>query len=127
MTARSIKHLTKTQLRTIIIVTMAKRPFRLVYDPEVAQHLHQIERKHHSLIRQTIKEQLSYEPEVETRNRKPLEQPTSLGAIWEIRLGPNNRFRVFYDTNQARREVYILAIGVKKGNRLFIGGEEFEL
>jgi mRNA-degrading endonuclease RelE of RelBE toxin-antitoxin system len=106
---------------------MAKHPFRLVYDQEVAQHLRQIERKHHSLIRQTIREQLSYEPEVETRNRKPLEQPTSLGAVWEIRFGPNNRFRVFYDTNQARREVYILAIGVKRGNRLFIGGEEFEL
>ena len=106
---------------------MAKHPFRLVYDPEVAQHLRQIERKHHSLIRQTIKEQLSYEPEVETRNRKPLEQPTGLGAIWEIRFGPNNRFRVFYDTSHARREVYILAIGVKRGNRLLIGGEEFEL
>ena len=106
---------------------MAKPPYKLVYDPKVAQHLRQIERKHHSLIRQTIREQLSYEPKVETRNRKPLERPTDLGAIWEIRFGPNNRFRVFYDTNPARHEVYILAIGVKRGSRLFIGGEEFEL
>jgi len=42
-------------------------------------------------------------------------------------LGPNNRFRVFYEVDQASREVFILAIGVKVGNRLFIGGEEFEL
>jgi mRNA-degrading endonuclease RelE of RelBE toxin-antitoxin system len=106
---------------------MAKRPFKLIYDREVVQHLRQIERRHYSLIQQTIKEQLSYEPEVETRNRKPLERQTSLGAIWEIRFGPNNRFRVFYDTDQVSREVYILSIGVKVGNRLFIGGEEFEL
>jgi len=34
---------------------------------------------------------------------------------------------VFYRTNPEEREVYILAIGVKRGNRLFIGGKEFEL
>lgn len=106
---------------------MVKRPFKLAYDPEIAQHLRRIERRHHSLIRQTIKEQLSYEPEVGTRNRKPLERVTDLGAIWEIRFGPNNRFRVFYDIDRTNRKVFILAIGVKVGNRLFIGGEEFEI
>ena len=83
--------------------------------------------KYQSLIRRTIEEQLSYEPEVETRNRKPLLRPTELGATWEIRFGPNNRFRVFYETDQVNREVYILAIGIKVGSRLFVGGEEFEL
>jgi len=47
--------------------------------------------------------------------------------VWEIRFGPNNSFRVFYDTDPVSRKVYILAIGVKVGNRLFIGREEFEL
>lgn len=106
---------------------MAKRPFRLVYDPEVARHLRHIERRHHSLVRQIIQEQLSYEPEVETRNRKPLERQPKLGATWEVRFGPNNRFRVFYETDQVSREVLILAIAVKVGNRLLIGGEEFEI
>jgi len=106
---------------------MAKRPFKLIYDPEVAHHLRRIERRHYLLIRHTIKEQLSYEPEVKTRNRKPLERQTALGALWEIRFGPGNRFRVFYDTDMVRREVHILAIGVKVGNRLFVGREEFEL
>ena len=45
----------------------------------------------------------------------------------EMRFGPNNRFRVFYRTDPSIGEVHILAIGVKVGNRLFIGGEEFEL
>ena len=70
---------------------------------------------------------MSYEPEVETRNRKPLRHPVELGATWEIRFGPNNRLRVFYETDQASREVHILAIGIKVRNRLFVDGEEFEL
>ena len=104
-----------------------KQPFELIYDPKVAQHLKTIDRKHHSLIRRTIEEQLRYEPEVETRNRKPLLRPSAFGTAWEIRFGPNNRFRVFYRTDPATHKVHILAIGIKVGNRLFIGGEEFEL
>ena len=46
---------------------------------------------------------------------------------WEIRFGPKNRFRVFYEVNQERDEVHILAIGVKIGNRLFIGGKEVQV
>ena len=73
-----------------------KRPYELVYDPEVTQHVTMIDRKYHSVIRRTIKEQLSYDPEGETRNRKPLTRPTVFGTAWELRLGPDNRFRVFY-------------------------------
>ena len=104
-----------------------RQSFELIYDPKVARHLAKVERKYHSLIQRTIEEQLSYELEIETRNRKPLLRPTELGATWEIRFGPNNRFRVFHETDQVNRKVYILAIGVKVGSRLFIGGEEFEL
>ena len=74
----------------------------------------------------TIEEQLSYDPEVETRNRKPLLQPSELGATWELRFGPKNQCRVFYETNYDANEVYILTIGIKIGNQLFIGKEESE-
>src|SRR5262245_45205046 len=54
----------------IILVTMVRRqPYSLVYAPEVKDHLRAIERQHHSLIRETIQEQLLFEPEAETRNR----------------------------------------------------------
>jgi hypothetical protein len=78
-------------------------------------------------VAETIKEQLSHTPEVKTRNRKPLEEPTSFGATWELRFGPKNSFRVFYEVDHAEKAVAVLAIGVKEGNRLFIGGQEFEL
>lgn len=105
----------------------AKSRFDLIYAPQVKTHLQAIERKYHSLIRRTIKTQLQFEPNVETRNRKPLERPVELGADWEIRFGPDNRFRVFYSVEQENRQVFILAIGVKRGNRLIIGREEVNL
>lgn len=101
-----------------------RRPFILVYDPKVKEHLRAIEAKYHSLIRATIEEQAQFEPETETRNRKPLQRPMKPEATWELRFGPDNRFRVFYAMDRERHEVQILAIGVKERNRLFIGGEE---
>ena len=98
-----------------------------MYDPETKGHLRAIEPKHHSLIRETIEEQLLYEPDMETRNRKPLERPAGFGAEWELRFGPDNRFRVFYDVDAESREVHILAIGVKERDRLFVGGQEVDL
>jgi mRNA-degrading endonuclease RelE of RelBE toxin-antitoxin system len=104
-----------------------KPKFKLVFAPEVLEHLDFIERKHHRLIQRNIDEQLGHLPEKETRNRKPLAQPTPFEATWELRCGPGNRFRVFYEVESKEKVVWVLAIGVKEGNRLFIGGEEIEL
>jgi hypothetical protein len=76
-------------------MVMAKKvPFALRYADEVKEHLRAIESKHHSLIQSEIEQQLLFDPDVETRNRKPLTRPISFGADWEPRLGPKNRFRV---------------------------------
>jgi len=89
--------------------------------------MHAIDDKYDRLIRQKIEEQLTYEPDVATRNRKPVRPPAAFNAEWELRLGPNNRFRVFYQIDQEQREVRIVAVGVKQRNRLFVGGEEVTL
>jgi len=102
-------------------------PFEIVYDPEIATHLAAIERKHYSLIRDTVQQQLHYQPLVETRNRKPLRRPSAFGTAWELRFGSRNRFRVFYRVNVPEHTVHIIAIGVKIDNRLYISGEEFKL
>lgn len=101
--------------------------FKLIYASQVKFHLKFIDKKYHSLIRKTIENQLENKPMTETRNRKPLKRPVEFGADWEIRFGPNNRFRVFYEVSEASQEVYILAIGAKQGNKLYIGGDEIEL
>jgi len=101
-----------------------KGSFRLVYAPQVKPHLYAIDRKYYSLIRRTVEQELQSEPDVETRHRKPLKRPVELSADWEIRFGPDNRFRAFYTVDRKHRQVSILAIGVKEKNRLLIGGEE---
>lgn len=108
-------------------VMAQRRPYELVYDPEVGKQILKIERKSHAMIRRQIEAQLRYEPDTETRNRKPLLRPSVLGSAWELRFGPDNRFRVFYRADHSLRQVHILAIGMKRGNRLLIGGEEFNL
>ncbi len=102
--------------------------YSLLYAPEVHTHIKAIDRRHLRLLRETIKEQLSLTPHQETRNRKPLERsPGPYGATWELRCGPDNRFRIFYEVEVESREVWILAIGVKDRARLYIAGKEFVL
>jgi hypothetical protein len=106
---------------------MAKRPqFELSFAQQVIEHMDLIESKYHRLLQRAIHEQLTYTPAEETRNREPLDQPSPFGASWELRCGPHNRFRIFYDVDATTQEVEVLAIGVKDRNRLLIGGEEYE-
>jgi mRNA-degrading endonuclease RelE of RelBE toxin-antitoxin system len=102
-------------------------PFQIIYAPITKAHLRSIERTYYSLIRDTIAEQLTHMPLFETRNRKPLKRPVFFQATWELRFGPGNRFRVYYDVDLAQRQVSILAIGSKDGATLSIGGEEYLL
>ena len=103
------------------------RPFTIVYAPITRGHLRAIEAKYYSLIRDVINQQLSFEPTIETQNRKPLKRPVVFMATWEIRFGSQNLFRVYYDVDLEQRRVAILAIGRKQGNRVIIGVEEIQL
>lgn len=69
-----------------------------------------------------IRNQLGFQPAVETRNRKRL-RPNDL-AEWELRI---REFRAFYDVDEPGRTVRIQAIGRKVGSRLFLHGEEYYL
>jgi mRNA-degrading endonuclease RelE of RelBE toxin-antitoxin system len=102
------------------------RSFDLVYAPQVKEHLKAIEHKYYGLIRREIEAQLQFEPEMEARNRKTLKRAVAFEAEWEIRFGPNNSFRVFYEVDREAGVVYVLAIGVKVRDRLYIGREEVE-
>ena len=101
--------------------------FIIIYARTIKDHLRTIDPKYYTLIRISIEAQLSSEPDVVTRNRKPLKRQVFFGATWEIRFGPENRFRVYYEINEEQGTVAILAIGIKRGNRVYIGGEEFEI
>jgi hypothetical protein len=103
------------------------RRFTIVYAPLTKGHLRAIEPKYYALIRDAVNQQLALEPTSETRNRKPLKRPVVFMATWEIRFGPHNRVRVYYDVDLDQRLVSILAIGYKRGNQVLIGAEEIKL
>jgi hypothetical protein len=70
--ASGLAALTRCCGATIIMVAVArKQSFSLIFDPEVEQHLRAIDAKYHSLIRTKIQEQLLFDPDTKTRNRKP--------------------------------------------------------
>ena len=109
------------------ILAMRKRPaFEVILDALALDHMDAIGNKYHSLIRRTVEEQLIHEPDIPARNRKPLLRETAIGATWEVRCGPGNRFRIFYDIHRNQRLVVVLAIARKVRNQLFVGKEKFE-
>lgn len=101
--------------------------YNLIYAPEVKEHLKAIDKKHHAQIREAIEERLSFQPDREDRNRKPLGGSALWEDAWELRCGGQNRFRVFYQINLEMAEVRILGIGVKDRNELIIGKVRIEL
>ena len=100
------------------------KSYALVYDEDIQRQLQHIPLKHHSLIENEIKTQLTYQPNVTSKNRKSLRIPNILFATWELRTGNKNEYRIFYTINENLSEVQILAIGTKVKNALSIGGEE---
>jgi mRNA-degrading endonuclease RelE of RelBE toxin-antitoxin system len=96
--------------------------YEIEYTLEARQDLNSLRRFEQQHIVDAIDAQLQYEPNVVTNNRKRL-RPNEL-AEWELRV---DNFRVFYDVRELVRIVRIVAVGYKRGNRLFIHGEEYEL
>ena len=96
--------------------------YEVRFTPDAFDDLHSLRKFEERQILREIKQQLKHTPAVETRNRKRL-RPNDL-AEWEARIGD---FRVFYDVDEGVKSVKIEAIGRKKGSRLVIRGEEYEL
>ena len=100
--------------------------YQIIYTANAREHIRYVEKKYRSLIRSEIEKKLVNEPQVITRNRKLLGQSWVFGT-WELRCGPENRFRIFYDVNDDTSVVFITAIGIKRRNRLYIGHQEVQL
>ena len=73
-----------------------------------------------AVIVAAVEIELAHEPLTETRNRKRL-RPNPI-APWELRV---RDMRVFYEVDEPG-VVTVLAMGTKRGNRLYIEGEEIE-
>ncbi|HZW29447.1 MAG TPA: hypothetical protein VFF52_02005 [Isosphaeraceae bacterium] len=109
-------------------------PYEIIYAPIALEHLRGLDARQRALVVDTVDRLLCHQPEVLTRNRKPL-RPNPL-APWELRIGD---LRVFYAVESELRagssdeealsdgRVFVLSVGVKRGNRLLIGNEECQI
>lgn len=88
--------------------------FDIIYAEDVAEDLRRLRPAERIQILDRIDAQLTYQPSIQTRNRKILvglvppwehEEP-----VWELRIG---HFRVFYDVDEAEAIVVIRAIRLK--------------
>ena len=98
-------------------------PYRIEYSPDAEEHMRTLTSRQQAIILETVERQLTHQPTIETRNRKPM-RPNPV-APWELRIG---NLRVYYDVeNEPEAAVYVRAVGVKQRNRVRIGREVIQL
>ena len=94
--------------------------YRIQFTESAEDHLSRLTARQQAIVLDAVRTQLRYEPLGETRNRKQL-RPNPF-APWELREG---FLRVFYEVDALESDlVNVLAIGIKKGNRLIVSGKE---
>jgi len=96
--------------------------YQIIFEKEASGNLGKMNARERSIILDAIEKQLVDQPGISTRNRKRL-RPNPL-AKWELRAG---NLRVFYDIDELVKEVVILNVGRKTGNRLIVGEKEYHL
>ncbi len=95
---------------------------QVVFSDTAVRQLRGIPKGERAFIREEIRKHLAEsDPLQSARNKFRLRRPSAY-AEYELRLEP---WRVFYRVHGSVVEVVL--IGEKRGNTLFIGGEEFIL
>jgi len=93
------------------------------YSPEAEDHMRWLTARQQTIVLDAVDRQLLNQPNVETRNRKPM-RPNPV-APWELRIG---NLRVYYEVNNdPESTVVVLAVGIKDRDRVRIGGETVKL
>ncbi len=82
--------------------------YRIEYRHDARLQIHALPRHQQVMLLDKINEQLTSQPRLQTRNRKPLES-SALGS-WELRAG---EIRAYYEIIEEERLVRILTVGVK--------------
>ena len=98
-------------------------PFVIEYSPDSEGHLRALTASQRGIVLDTVDEQLAYQPDVETKNRKPM-RPNPV-APWELRIGD---LRVYYDiVYEPDQRVLVRAVGFKRRNSVWFGQQEVAL
>ena len=94
--------------------------FRLLFSTDVEKDLKKISGYYRNKILDEIEKQLLNKPTVPTRNRKlliNLVPPWDFSSvIWELRM---DDYRIFYDVDEAKKELYIRVVRKKPRRRFY--------
>ncbi len=96
--------------------------FHIAFTPSALDDIEWFRKREQQIIFDRIEEQLTDEPNVETRNRKKL-RPNQV-AQWELRI---ESYRVFYDVDLDANTVEVKTVGRKKGNKVLVRGKQYKL
>jgi mRNA-degrading endonuclease RelE of RelBE toxin-antitoxin system len=96
--------------------------YEIVYTYDAIEELECLTKRQQQIVLDAVEGQLTHEPTQETRNRKHLRDNPL--ATWELRV---ERMRVFYNVEESRPVVTIVAVGIKRDSRLFLGRNEYKL
>ncbi len=97
--------------------------YRIQFAESAERHFEQLTARQQAIVVDAVKVQLRHEPLRPTRNRKHL-RPNPL-APWELRV---ESLRVFYEVDALAPDlINVLAIGIKRGNRLIVAGKEIQI
>jgi len=97
--------------------------YQIEFTPEGREHLQKLTARQRNMLIAVVRRQLLHQPTLETRNRKPL-RPNPV-AGYRLRIG---NLRVYYDVLDVPESIVLVkAVGVKVGNRIYVGGTEIEL
>lgn len=91
--------------------------FKVQIVPSAVEELRAIKVFYRRHIVSAIEEQLMWQPSVESRHRKRLENVDASfehePPLWEVRVG---EFRVFYDVDETGNTVFVRAIRHQRGH-----------
>lgn len=97
--------------------------YQIEYLPITKDHFRALTTRQCRIVLEAVIKQLTNDPNIKTKNRFPMRSNSM--ASWELRLG---NLRIYYDIEDTSEPtVYILAIGVKEGNQVRIGGDLINL
>ncbi|MCX5867866.1 MAG: type II toxin-antitoxin system RelE/ParE family toxin [Proteobacteria bacterium] len=92
--------------------------FEIRFARSVGKDLEKLPVFYQNIIMDKIKENLSYEPSIPSKNRKILINLIppwdAVPPIWELRVG---NYRVFYDVSESEKTVYVRSILKKSGGK----------
>jgi mRNA-degrading endonuclease RelE of RelBE toxin-antitoxin system len=96
--------------------------YEIEFSADSERQLAELSVRDRRMLLDSIETQLSHEPTTPTKNRKLL-RPNPVAA-WELRVAD---FRVFYNVENERILVIVVAVGRKEHNQLTIDGKVIPL